>query len=294
MKGAKFLTVFLCAFLAFGFNLASAKPPQTVTAYGAAELDDADAYKINSDGGGTYTDVRLSGGEDQIEVELNKGNLEKTTAVFGRHCMVCWPDCLHSTRGVVPDFSISPEDEVHAAPGTTEGKMLEALMQALGGTGQESIYRFRVRTNTLGKTLQIRVDSVIWGVNWKMLRDDKGISEEELIKYFFFSGPDCKNTNEDEQEDNTLQYNLRYEGVNIVETDPGKSWTIEPFAGPATLYVFKGQSGKKGKPNVYYPVDLVTYTDGLPFKIEITLPEAITAPGRFSTLTTCWGDIKGN
>jgi hypothetical protein len=294
MRGAKCLTVFLCTFLVFGLNIASAKPPQTETAYGEAVLDGAGAYKINSDGGGAYTDQRLEG-EDQIEVELNRGNLEETTAVFGRHCMICWPDCLHSERGVVPDFSYVAEyDEVHAAPGTTEGKMLDALMQALGGTGPESIYRFRVRTNTLGQDLQIRVDSVIWGVKWSMLRDVKGISEEELIKYFFFSGPDCKSTNEADQEDNTLQYNLRYEGVNIVETDPGKSWTIEPLSGPATLYVFKGQSGKKGKPNVYHPVDLVTYTDGLPFKIEITLPEAITAPGRFSTLTTCWGNIKEN
>jgi hypothetical protein len=195
----------------------------------------------------------------------------------------------------VPDFSyVEGYDVVHAAPGTTEEKMLDALMQALGGdpgTDPNSIYRFRVTTNTLGQDLQIRVDSVIWGVKWSMLRDDKGISEEDLIKYFFFSGPDCIST---DQEDNTLQYNLRYEGVNIEETDPGKSWTIEPLSGPATLYVFKGQSRKKGKPNVYSPVDLVTYTDGLPFKIKITIPDPPTAPGKFATLTTCWGDIKGN
>jgi hypothetical protein len=291
MKGAKFLTVFLCAFLVFGLNIASAKPPQTVTAYGEAVFVEIASPRIIADKPEPYVDTHLPDGEDQIEVELNKGNLEKTTAVFGRHCMVCWPDCEHSTRGVVPDFSISPEDEVHAAPGTIEGKMLDALTEALGGTGPESICRFRVRTNTLGKNLQIRVDSVIWGVNWEMLRDDKGIGEEELIKYFFFSGPDCSS---DTLDDNTLQYNLRYEGVNIVETDPGKSWTIEPFAGPATLYVFKGQSRKKGKPTVYSPVDLVTYTDGLPFKIETTISDPSTAPGRYTTLTTCWGDIKGN
>ena len=85
--------------------------------------------------------------------------------------MVCWPDCEHSTRGVVPDFGISEGyDVVHAAPGTTEKIMLDALMQALDGVDMElpedSIYRFRVRTDTLGNDLQIRVDSVIWGVNW--------------------------------------------------------------------------------------------------------------------------------
>ena len=293
MKGTKFLTVFLCAFLVFGLNMASAKPPQTETAYGEAVFVEIASPRIIADKPDEpYVDTHHDG-EDQIEVELNKGNLEKTTAVFGRHCMVCWPpDCEHSTRGVVPNFGISEEDDVvHAAPGTTEEKMLYALMEALGGTAPDSIYRFRVTTNTLGQDLQIRVDSVIWGVDWAMLRDDKGISEEELIKYYFFSGPDCISI---DQEDNTLQYNLRYEGVNIEETDPGKSWTIEPLSGPATLYVFKGQSRKKGKPNVYSPVDLVTYTDGLPFKIKIAIPDPLPAPGKFTTLTTCWAGIKGN
>ena len=292
MKVTRFLTVFLCAFLIFGLNLASAKPPsQAEPSIGSAVLDDASVYKIVSDGFGPYTDIRLEDGEDLIEVEFSRGKLEKTTATFGRHCMLSTVE--QSGRGVIPDFTISPNDVVHAAVGSIEETMLDALIEALAGdptTDPNSIYRFRVRTNTLGKDLQIRVDSVIWGVNWGMLRDDEGIVEADLLKYYFFSGPDCTNDNQD---DNTLQYNLRYEGVDIVETDPGKSWTIEPFPGPATLYVFRGQA-KKSRPKVYNPVDLVTYTDGLPLKYEITLPEAGPAPGRFTTLTTCWGDIKEN
>lgn len=293
MRRAWFFQIFIVCVSGLLLTIAIAwagKPMATEIWAGTAELAGAD-YSITNDGNPVYPDLRL-GGEDLVEIEVEKGMLQEVLCVFGRDYPEPPSDRWVSMGGLLVGYMQLCE------PGTNEAAMLDILMQTLeqGSVSEESHPRVWIHVRRLGQDWQIFVGCWIWSINRAILYSDGVLpNPEELWRFRFERGPDCVFGNDDD----ALFYGLRYEGVGLEPGPESNQWTIVPI-GSTRLFVYKEEGGGKkgsgkGSPSVWSPVYLANYAEGLPFQIVVTKEKNVTpqqAPRRYGTFSTFWGEIK--
>jgi len=304
--GISVVCIFTMLLFVVTFTYADWPPNETIVA-GYAQLNDSTSYKFRSDGGGTYTDVHISGEPgEKAELAFNKkGALDGILLYLGKPDNISFPT---SPLGEPPYYCSSRKsnfwfdilDGTKTAQYYSNKAALDILVwQSDKITRRGSLVNGKYYLNDNSVRLGIRrwldvsgsiVHDIIFTIepsNTPCSGCGTNAVTQTAIDGFYIDDTDTDYRDYKEIGTSVCDlviYRISYDSdFSFVKAKSKKNtWTISGN-GSAHLGVVLNSDGST--------VRLVDYTN-LPFQVTVSTTSGFTAPPKSQTSTTLWGEIK--